>query len=530
VASITRVTADSGLTTSPAVAPNGSLLAYASDRGGGNLNIWVQPLPDGQSVQVTHDDVDATEPNFSRDGSRIVLRSERSGGGIYVVPALGGAERFIVAKGRHPQFSPDGKSIAYLSGGRGASSEVWVVDDGGGVDASVDWWLINVQTGTATAMSAVDTLKRAGLDAGPDAWVAGKIIFSASDGGVPSLWAIDVSSDGRSVTGSPRRLTAGVGVDFAPSVITAADGLTIYYANQDKRANLCRLPLSASPGVATLDRLTDAAATDRWPSLSADGRTLVFGSNRSSGPSVWLRDLASSRETPLTAADAVNPTVSPDGQRAVYLALSQNSDRMVMRAVGGGATESLPGDVGWAWSWPSAHVLLSSRKAGDVTELVVVDPATRQARSVLAGLKKGFYGHGQLSPDGRWASAMQWESADQARIIIFPFRDTPVPPSEWVALTDDQTVEEEHVWSPRGDAIYFVSERDGNRCLWMRKLDPATRHPVGPVMSVLHLHGARRSMIPTAESPQRIALGANALFFSVQEARGNIWKATLKGK
>jgi hypothetical protein len=61
----------------------------------------------------------------------------------------------------------------------------------------------------------------------------------------------------------------------------------------------------------------------------------------------------------------------------------------------------------------------------------------------------------------------------------------------------------------------------------MRRLDRATARPVGPVVPVLHLHGARRSMIPTAGSPQRIALGANALYFSVLEARGNIWKAVL---
>ena len=80
--------------------------------------------------------------------------------------------------------------------------------------------------------------------------------------------------------------------------------------------------------------------------------------------------------------------------------------------------------------------------------------------------------------------------------------------------------------SPQGDAIYFVSERDGSRCVWMRKLDPATMHPVGPVMPVLHLHGARRSTISTAPRPQRIALALEGLFFSVQEQRGNIWKAS----
>jgi hypothetical protein len=37
-------------------------------------------------------------------------------------------------------------------------------------------------------------------------------------------------------------------------------------------------------------------------------------------------------------------------------------------------------------------------------------------------------------------------------------------------------------------------------------------------------------MISTVGQPARIALGENALFFSVEEARGNIWKATVKDK
>ena len=35
-------------------------------------------------------------------------------------------------------------------------------------------------------------------------------------------------------------------------------------------------------------------------------------------------------------------------------------------------------------------------------------------------------------------------------------------------------------------------------------------------------------MISTVLRPQRIALAQNSLFFSVQERRGNIWKATFK--
>jgi Tol biopolymer transport system component len=564
---LTHVTADSGLTTSPTVAPNGSLLAYASDRGGGSMNIWVQPLPDGQPIQITHGNEDATEPDFSPDGSRIVFRSERNGGGIYVVPALGGGERFVAPKGRLPRFSPDGKSIAYVTGGRGASTEVWIVDDGGasprrlevsefdardwvaplwspdgaflavaanrgrGTATISDWWLINVQSGAATAMSTVGAFERAGLSSntGPAAWVNGEILFSATTGDVSSLWAIGVSTDGRTVTGLPLRLTAGVGTDGEPSVARGVNDRTFYYANKDERANVYRLSLTGSKSAGSLERVTDAAASDLWPSVSADGRTLVFASNRSSGWGTWTRDLASGRETSLTSTGGEQAVVSSDGRRVSYSSVARRfPPKFVTRPIDGGATESLPGDLTYVWSWPSQTVMFGSGRVGDIEELRVVDPSSGKVRPALTDLKQGFYGHGQLSPDGRWASAMEWSSADRARIIIFPVRAAPVPPAEWIALTEDQSVEEEHVWSPQGDAIYFVSERDGNRCVWMRKLDPATKRPVGPVIPVLHLHGARRSMISTALRPQRIALAVNNLFFSVQEQRGNIWKATFR--
>ena len=168
-------------------------------------------------------------------------------------------------------WSPDGAFLAIgATRGQGAAS-------------ISDWWLINVQSGAATAMSTVGAFKQAGvpLNAGPAAWVNNEILFSATTGDVSSLWAITVSSDGRTVTGSPRRLTAGVGTDWAPSVARQPDGLTVYYANKDERANVYRLPLSGSQSAASLDRVSDAAASDIWPSVSADGQTLVFASDRS---------------------------------------------------------------------------------------------------------------------------------------------------------------------------------------------------------------------------------------------------------
>ena len=102
----------------PALSPDGRLVAYAVQIGPGDriTTSGCSRSPAVVPLRLTDDPADDVTPDFSPDGSQIAFRSERGGGGVYLVSALGGSARLIAPEGRQPRFSPDGTRIAYWSG------------------------------------------------------------------------------------------------------------------------------------------------------------------------------------------------------------------------------------------------------------------------------------------------------------------------------------------------------------------------------------------------------------------------------
>ncbi len=108
-----RVTYDAAaLPRDAAWAPDGQWVVYASDRAG-NADLWKQHLGDPDPIRLTTSEANESQPQWSPDGQSIVFRSERDGGGLYLIPASGGAERLISSFGYEPRWSPDGKLILF---------------------------------------------------------------------------------------------------------------------------------------------------------------------------------------------------------------------------------------------------------------------------------------------------------------------------------------------------------------------------------------------------------------------------------
>ena len=123
-----------------------------------------------------------------------------------------------------------------------------------------------------------------------------------------------------------------------------------------------------------------------------------------------------------------------------------------------------------------------------------------------------------------------WPSTDPAgRIYVVPadtLRHSP-PPETWIAISDGETWDDKPRWSPDGNLLYFISERDGFRCLWAQRLDARTKRPSGAPAAVQHFHSSRLSLMNVDYSALEISITRHRVLFNAGEVTGNIWAAEI---
>ncbi|MFL6351640.1 MAG: winged helix-turn-helix domain-containing protein [Bryobacteraceae bacterium] len=568
---VTRLTFDSGLTADPAVSPDEKLLAYASDRdGSGQLHIWVQQLiPGGQAMQLTRGEGEDHQPAFSPDGSKLVFRSEREGGGLYVIPAIGGEANLVAKEGRDPRFSPDGRWIAYWVGvDMGApfvanAGTVYLVPSTGGTPQRVrsdlqeagapvwsqdgtrllvygtktelfpltaDWWVVPVQGGSAKPTGAFAYLQKQGFAVGwrdaprVAAWSRDELLFSARVGDSINLWKLHIAGSDSRVTGNLQRLTSGTGLDVYPSL--TADGRLVF-ASLTNSLNVWTLPLDANTGkVAGQARpATQRIGPHQWASLSADGKLLAYSSVQYGHPHVWIKDLESRKEWRLTstAESERNGQLSSDGSRVAYLSGDQKANGFVA-PVRGGVPDHFCTDCASLYDLsPDSRVVLYRK--GRVIR--AFDLRSRQDGLFLRSDEDGFF-QTKLSADNRWVT---FGAARHGRSWVFvaPVLDTVTggPKNEWIRLTGDESWADKPRWSPDGNLIYFISNRDGFFCLWAQRLAAQTKRPIGTPVSIAHFHGGRLSLANVGFSVLGLSVARDKIAFNLGELTGNIWVTNL---
>jgi serine/threonine protein kinase/Tol biopolymer transport system component len=392
-ATFTRLTDQEGSETFPSISPDGNFFVYARATSPDNLDLYLQRVQGGNPINLTADSAASdTQPAYSPDGGMIAFRSERGGGGIFVMGATGESVRRLSEIGYNPSWSPDGKEVVVATEGitspawRSSVSQLWrirvedgsrrLVTPGDAVQPSwsphgqrIAYWGIP----DGKAQRDLWTLPVAGgksLQVTDDAYLNwspvwspdGRYLYYASDrGGSMNLWRIPIDEDSGKVRGAPEPVTTPSASSGLPSL--AKSGRRILYAVDDSNANVysagfdpagarvagpfqpvtqgSRFIRYAEPSPdgrwiaydtsapqedlfvmradgTGLRRLTNDTAKDRVPRWSPDGSHLLFFSNRGGKYEAWAvrPDGSGLRQVTQVAGEPVfNPIWSPDGQR-----------------------------------------------------------------------------------------------------------------------------------------------------------------------------------------------------------------------
>ena len=569
---LNQFTADGGVTVDPSLSSDGKMVVYSSDRSSnGNLNIWMQPVDEGNARQVTHESFDSTEPALSADGSAIAFRSEGDGG-IYLVSSAGGTRKRLAENGRNPKFSPDGKEILYWSGdwtgetsnpsfapsgkmfilsiNRGialpfqrhfldARYPSWCLDGKhvlfqGAQDASAsvlsaaDWWIADSSHPEKPAIKtdAFRLLQKYFIvpEEFPAEWWENSIIFSGRLGQSINLFRIHVSPETLQVIGEPERLTFGTGYESGPSVSSSG---RLFFASVNAPINIWALTLTQKSKVGALSQLTAGASWDTRPSISLDGQKLAFARRWGNERNVWLRNLQTGSETSLTSSEVTDPLISRDGSEVAYsryeepqratieIALTNSS---VRRRVCTDCGEPLD------WSADGSSLLYSF---GQPKAIGLLELGSGRKTEVVR--RPNAASSASFCPQGQCITFAEWLDGTHSKLWLVPLLENVTTPlQDWVQLTDGKFADDKPRWSTDGKSLYFYSNRDGFYCLWKVAVDLEKHRVHGEPVAVQHLHRAVFSLRELPRNAFDLRVAGDKLVFNVVSTASNLWKTELR--
>lgn len=563
---VTHLTRDPGLELDPALSPDGVAIAYVAGPPG-DMRVYVRQVAEGRVIAVAESLADHQRlPRWSPDGTRLVFQAghaeyeDQAGAppnALYVVPALGGLPRRLVANDSAsafaPEWSPDGTRIAFVSGSGVYGSRISLVDASGETppvaladarlasalrwspDGSMIAYVVgNPRFALGTAHlgndgpSSIHVLTLAdkrthvitdssALNASPNWTRDGRsLLFVSNREGSRDVYRIGVGRDGEA-QGGAERLTTGLS---AHAIDLSRDGRTLAYAAYTPYAHLWAAPLAATKSTTLFEatQVTIGAETVEGFALSKDGRWLAYDSDRSGNGDVWTIAVTGGTPRQVTtdpSGDYVQDW-SPDGRElAIHSFRTGARQVFVVPSTGGPAQRvatTTTDDANPDFS-PDGNAIAFDNVESTGTQISV---ARRTARGAPWGAPRRITTRGgsdpSWSPDGRWIAYISRgvrivsPSGDGDRLVV---------PG---AVAPDSVEPRFAYWSADGGTLYYKAYDARDR---------------SSIWSVALTGGAPRLVIrfddPARPSPRReMATDGTRLYFTIADHESDIWLMELR--
>ena len=305
-----------------------------------------------------------------------------------------------------PQYSPDGRWIGFVRNPQ--RGDLWRMPASGGEPEQLTWMGAEIR----------------GWGWLPD---GRSLVFSSRVDTSTRLYRLDIDSS--TVT------DLGLSDAQAPAVAAASDALV--FVRRNPRFGIHRVVRDGPEGAAPrAERLFESQGRDVLPSVSPDGRQIVFGSDRTGHFELWWADLAdpgSLRPVEGLQPDARHlPTWSPDGRK----------------------------------------VLVSGWRDPDVPGIFEVEPASGQSAALPIPGERPL--NALYMPDPSRLLVTEETGHGHARLVLYERSREP-----WRTLRAVDDVSQAKVDAERGRILFTRLSRDG---LWQAdlRLSPGSIERVAP--------------------------------------------------
>ncbi|HMD07668.1 MAG TPA: winged helix-turn-helix domain-containing protein [Candidatus Acidoferrum sp.] len=380
-----------GSETAPSFSPDGSRIAFSWDNGASNrsgrprFDLYVKAIGSETLLRLTNHPSEWISSTWSPDGTQIAFhRLSADDTGIYVVPALGGPERKLLAThipysvAAPISWSPDGKWLAFAD------------TEDGRPDGRV--FLLNMET-----------LESHEFPHDPSCNHEGSLTFSHSGQELAMVCVHNTTSFEYFVTDlqgkSKRSLAtrhefpcglAWSGDDKSLIVSGASPEAEEFYAIRVGDGEVRKLPVGEG----------------EWPTISRDGHKLAFSLGADS-VNIWRKDLehpqAPALQMLVSTRQQNNSQYSPDGKHVAFdSARSGTWSVWVADADGTNLVQiSHEGPAGFPrWSPDSQKITFDMIELSGLAGMYTADISDRVAHKLKTNVGKAD--HPYWSHDGKW--------------------------------------------------------------------------------------------------------------------------------